>query len=180
MKKIFTFFLGICSLATIAAAQKGSPTAITTHNKVQSVFPDLTFDLAPQILLTGGKTYEWTPGSPGAIKMKVDFIIRNVGGSNSVPSKVYAEFCFDGTERQSNEIVNLVRCNYSIDVDIPAIEKGKELFLRREFIFNGVKEQAWGKDLKFHLAIHSTGPGSQKEITTKNNQSVDTPFKIIR
>lgn len=175
MKKIFSLFFVACCIANIATAQKGTPTAITPHNTIRSTLPDLTFDLVP-VVHGGEYGYEDVPGVPGHKKLTVSFIIKNIGLGNAVPSQVYAEYIFNVTDARP-----FIRSAQSNTVSIPAIEKGKELFIeKRDFIFTNTPREAYGKELKFRLVIVSTGMGSQKEHSTKNNASVEIPFAINR
>ncbi len=175
MKKIFTFFIVLCFTETMANAQKGTPTAVTPHNTIRSILPDLTFDLFP-VIHGGEHGYVDIPGTKGHKKVTISFIVKNIGLGNAVPSQVYAEYIFNVTDARP-----FIRSAQSNTVSIPAIEKGKDLLVEnRDFIFTNTPVEAYGKELKFRLVIVATGTGSQQEHSTKNNASVEIPFKISR
>lgn len=181
MKKIYSLFYIIVFTATIATAQKDNRGVLAPHKEIiLSNLPDLTFDLVP-VIANGGNNYEMTASAPGQVRVKVSFIVKNIGLGNAAPAQVYAEYSFLGTQRVGSEIKTSLRHVQSGQVSIPAIEKGKDLLIeKREFVFDTTPEQAYGKELKFRLAIVTTGTGSQKEHSIKNNVSQEVILNINR
>ncbi len=163
-----------------ASAQKGkvqTGLAGNPNKAVSRALPDLTFELVPVLVGTGVEKVE---GIPGRIMIPINFIVKNIGLTDSKPTAVYAEYSYKGTQRVAYDIRESIIHIQSDPMPLQTIAMGKDVLRKHNFVFKTTPEQAYGKEVKLRLVIVSTGTNNQNEISVTNNISDEITLVINR
>ena len=161
----------IAWLCNVYAQKVNNNTGVVVNpNKaVSRALTDLTFHLVP-VLVGSGNGVEKLDDTSGRIKIPINFIVKNIGFTTSKPTTVYAEYSY-----LSSQGLISIKSNPMI---LQAIEPGKEVLLKHQFIFKPIPEQAYNKPLKLRLVITVNGANNNNELLITNNISDELSLKI--